>query len=383
LVPGTLLRFSVRGDAIVPHYLDERDHVWLRALVDEYERFVGRPRRALAERLRERIAGGGPAGKRALAIQVLDRVYGARTEAAASPVAVRAAVFAAAVRSADRGAALAQGAAALGVALESVEDALFADVPEERRVAPADRPVGPGEVALRANLALAQGLLFRASRLRLEMVGNARAVIRHAKLRGLICTVLASARATERAVVEVSGPLSILRRTLLYGRALAELVPLLGWCDSFRLRAKCSLDGRELVFGMATGDPVLPASEPRRYDSRLEERFARDFRRHAPGWDAVREPEPVEAGEKLIFPDFALQHRTVPSRRFRLEIVGFWTAEYLRRKLADLRAAGLDDLILCVDEDRRVSDEDLPAEARVIRFRGRIDPAAVLGVIER
>jgi predicted nuclease of restriction endonuclease-like RecB superfamily len=121
-------------------------------------------------------------------------------------------------------------------------------------------------------------------------------------------------------VLDLSGPLSLFRRTLLYGRALGGLVPQLAWCQSFRLQAVCALQGRSLV---------------------LEERFARDFRRTAPGWDVVHEPEPVAAGDALVFPDFALQHRLDPSRRWLLEIVGFWTPEYLARKLASYRAAGL------------------------------------------
>ena len=85
------------------------------------------------------------------------------------------------------------------------------------------------------------------------------------------------------------------------------------------------LEGQRLALELRPGDPIFPAVEPRRYDSRLEERFARDFRRLAPEWDVVREPEPVPVGSTLIFPDFALQHRTDAARRWLLEIVGFWT----------------------------------------------------------
>jgi len=60
------------------------------------------------------------------------------------------------------------------------------------------------------------------------------------------------------------------------------------------------------------------------YDRKLEERFARDFRRVAPEWDVIREPEAVQAGGTLIFPDFALRHRA-DRRRWLVEIVCFWT----------------------------------------------------------
>ena len=82
---------------------------------------------------------------------------------------------------------------------------------------------------------------------------------------------------------------------------------------------------------LKTGDPIFPSGEPRRYDSQLEERFARDFARLAAAWEVVREPEPVVVGRGLVFPDFALIHRTRTERRWLLEIVGFWTPDYFVR----------------------------------------------------
>jgi predicted nuclease of restriction endonuclease-like RecB superfamily len=84
----------------------------------------------------------------------------------------------------------------------------------------------------------------------------------------------------------------------------------------------------------------------------------------------------VPAGRTLIFPDFLVRHRLCPQRRFLVEILGFWSADYLVRKLALLREAGLPNLILCVDEAR---GDDLPLpDARIVRFRRRIDPRLVL-----
>jgi predicted nuclease of restriction endonuclease-like RecB superfamily len=80
----------------------------------------------------------------------------------------------------------------------------------------------------------------------------------------------------------------------------------------------------------------------------------------------------------IIFPDFLLRHRFQPDRQFLVEVVGFWTPAYLQRKLSLLRAAKLDNLILCLDQERGCADGDLPTEARVVRFRRHIDPIAVL-----
>ena len=271
-------------------------------------------------------------------------------------------------------------AASLGVSPEELRDSLFGDLPGERIVCGAAPPLSAPELALRSNLALVQALLGSATAVTIEIEGNSRAVVRHAKWRGLICTVAEPPDATN-ARLQISGPFALFRHTRLYGRALGELVPLLGWCPRFRLRANCVFDGRRVTLQLGTGDPIFPAAAPRRYDSRLEERFARDFRRLAPAWDVVREPEPVTAGSTLIFPDFALQHRSDPARRWLLEIVGFWTPDYVARKLALYRNARLSNLILCIDAERNCARTDLPPGALVVRFHRRVEAAAVLRVL--
>lgn len=380
MLPESLLRHSVHHGVIVPRFLRENDHPWLRLLLDEVEGLAGRPQRELEERLRE-LALDAPRGQRALAVHVLRRLWGSRQQAAVSPKRARAALFGAAAASAERRELiLARTAQTLGVGAADLEASLFADLPGERLVVAPDEALSPGELALRANLALAQSLLFRAEAVAIEAEGNARALVRHAKLRGLICTVNGRGHEGD-ALLEISGPFALFRHTLVYGRALGELLPLCAWCRRFRLRARCNLGDQPLVLELASGDPIFPSVEPRRYDSRVEERFARDFRRFARDWDVTREPEPVRAGGALVFPDFALQHRLNPARRWLLEIVGFWTPDYLARKLAQYRAAGLGNLILCIDEARDCAGAELPPDAKVLRFRRRVDASAVLELI--
>ncbi|MGH7374445.1 MAG: DUF790 family protein, partial [Candidatus Rokuibacteriota bacterium] len=362
LLPDRLLSYSVAGAVVVPHFLGEHDHPWLRALLEEHERFIGRPQRELDARLREPLPCDSPPRKLRLAIQVLTRLRrGRRNTAAVPPRQARALVFAEAAR-APTGppTVLSTVAASLGVTAGDLQDSLFADLPGERLVGSWAQPLSAVELALRANLALVQALLFQVSEVRIDVEGNTRALVRHAKLRGLICTI---ADPTGRcgASLELSGPFALFRNTRLYGRALGDLVPLLGWCPRFRLQASCVFGGRQLTLQLGTGDPIFPATAPRQYDSRVEERFAREFRRLARDWDVLREPEPIAAEGTLIFPDFALQHRSNPARRWLLEIVGFWTPDYVARKLASYRSARLSNLILCIDESRNCAEADLPA----------------------
>ncbi len=380
MLPANLVCCELRGRDALPRFLSDADRPWIRRLIDVCDQESGRPIRELDKWLRVPLPGV-PDDKRRLVSHVLLALARSRVGSALPPREARARVFAAAAERPGRPGeeVFASCAAELRIAPQALREALFADLPGERLALP-PASLDPGELALRANLLIAQSLLARAFRVAIALEGNARAVVRNASLRGLICSVTGGP-AGDAARVEVSGPFALFRRTLLYGRALGSLLPVLAWTRRFRLEAECELRGRAATVTLASGDPIFPSAEPRRFDSQVEEHFARDFGRAAPGWMVVREPEPIKAGAHLVFPDFAIHPRHDPGARWLVEIVGFWTAEYLAAKLERLRAARISNLVLCIDEDRNVGSHDLPAPSRVVRYRRRIDPSAVLRVI--
>lgn len=382
MLPANLLSCELRGRSAIPRFLSDSDRPWVRALVDECDRSRGRPVRELEARLREPVPGAAE-DRRRLVAHVLLGLARSRVDAPVPPREARAALFTAAARApaVPRDVLVARCSDQLRVTPPQLMTALFADLPSERVALPPPS-LDPGEVALRANLALAQGLLARARAVTIDLEGNARAVVRHAALRGLICSVLRRG-GDDLARIELSGPFALFRRTLLYGRALGAVIPVLAWARRFELVAECELRGRRASVALATGDPIFPSAEPRRFDSRVEERFARDFARAAPGWTIVREPEPIDAGGHLVFPDFAVHPRLDPSRRWLIEIAGFWAPEYLATKLERLRRARVSNLLLCLDADRNLGEGDLPPSTAVIRYRRRVDPAAVLEILER
>jgi uncharacterized protein len=369
-------------------FLGPQDEPWLCVLLAEMARFEGRRRRELGERLAEPLPCEAPYFKRRAATRVLLRLWRRERVAAVPPAEARARLFgAAAATGAPRVAVLAEIAAHLGIEGTALSESLFADLPGERVVRAPDPLPTTAEVVLRTNLAVVQAALMRASTIDLRVEGGVRPIVRLAKLRGLLCTVTeeeatGEAGAPGLPALQISGPFSLFRHTLLYGRALAELVPHLCWCARFQLRATCALRGRLVDVSVGSGDPIFPADAPAAFDSRLEERFARDVARLAPDWDVIREPEAVRSGSTLIFPDFLLRHRLHPERRVLVEIAGFWTPTYLSTKLARLRQANLSPFILCVDEDRACADGDLPEGLFLVRFRRRLDAAAVMRQVE-
>lgn len=383
MLPERDLPLRVYGARAFFDFLGPQDESWLKVLIDEAARFEGRRWRELVERLAEPLPCQAPHFKRRCATRVLARLWRRQQVAAAPPLELRAHLFETAAR--DEGPAIeivAATAKAFGLQPEAVTEALFADLPTERRVRAPDPAPSWNDLMLRTNLAVAQAVLMRASRVDLRIRGAARPVVRLAKLHGLLCVVRHGESEAEPAL-EISGPFSLFRHTLLYGRALASLLPHLAWCARFDLRAEARLRGRVAEIQLESGAPLFVATAPPSFDSRLEERFARDFARAAPDWHLVREPEPVAAGRTLIFPDFSLQHRIHEHRRVLVELCGFWTPEYLANKLARLREASAQNLILCIDEDRACVASDLPPNWPVLRFRRRVDAAAVLALAER
>ena len=88
-----------------------------------------------------------------------------------------------------------------------------------------------------------------------------------------------------------------------------------------------------------SADPEYAQDAPGYYDSSLEQKFADVLSEHLGrgdplGWHVTREPEPLIAGGRAMLPDFVLERF---GRRVYLEIVGFWTPDYIKRKAAKLR----------------------------------------------
>jgi len=289
---------------------------------------------------------------------------------------VRALVFEEAASSpGDPAIVLATVATKLGRSVAAVREALFADLPRERPVGTLPAGLTHVALALRVNLALAQALLYRSTALRVALEGNARAVVRHARLQGLLCYV----ESGSVPVLAISGPYSLFRRTLVYGRALSTLLPQLAWCRRFALEATCVLAGQQRVLRLRTGIPIPPA-KPRLRTTAGSKRGSHAICGGSPRSGTSSASRPDRGRGTLVFPDFALHHRT-DGRSWLVEIAGFWTPEYVTRKLERLRAARLDNLILCIGRSAALQRRGAAAHGPGRPLRRRVDAAAVAALL--
>jgi uncharacterized protein len=363
LLPERLIPAWVNEGRVVPTFLGAGDLPWLGALLDETARFEGRPAHELERRLHEPLPLSPPLFQARAAAWLVQRFWRATVKSAIAPPLARVTTFTAAARAPGRDRALAEAADALGVTAGAVEESLFADLPGERIVHRPKEPPDAAALALRTNLLIARSLLQRAASVEITVDGELAPLVRLAKRKGLLSTVDAGPPARLR----LSGPYALFRRTLLYGRALGDLLPALAAGPRFSLTAECLLRGSAGELRLSTDAPRLApgsaaASAPwlDRLAGELSER----------GWTAST-PDPVRAGDSLIFPDLLLRH--ADGSWFYLEVLGFWTPEHARRLLS----RPIDNLILCADEERGCGDGEV-GDPRLFRYRRRIDADALL-----
>jgi predicted nuclease of restriction endonuclease-like RecB superfamily len=365
LLPEKLIPARIRDGQVELAFLGADDLPWLSALLELASSFEGRPARELSQRLQTPLPLEPPFFKARAAAWLVKRFWRAAIKAAIRPPIARSAAFAAAARSQNRDQALAEAAEQLGATIPAIEESLFADLPGERIVhRPADPPDAQ-HLALRTNLLCARSLLQRAASVSIRVEGEIQPLVRLAKQKGLLCTV-----DTARSL-QLSGPYALFRRTLLYGRALGDLLPGLAAYRRFDLRAECQLRGQLGELRLSSEAPVFcEPSRPAGRD-RWQERLAAELTRR--DWQATADPAPILAGDQLLFPDLVARHSD--GRWFHLEVLGFWTPEHAQRLLP------LERLILCVDEERGCGDGAIQ-HPRLVRYRKKIDVAALLEAVD-
>jgi hypothetical protein len=155
--------------------------------------------------------------------------------------------------------------------------------------------------------------------------------------------------------------------------------------DEWRLEATVDDRGTERTMTLSDADVSVPGVEPVTdvsYDSGVEADFAARFESLGLDWDLVREPEPLEAGASVAIPDFAFDYRHADFRVF-FEIMGFWTPEYVRKKLGQLDQLEDVELLVAVDESLGVGEEIEALDHRAIPYSGSVRVKDVRDALRR
>ncbi len=273
-------------------------------------------------------------------------------------------------------------ASEMALAPEILEAYLYADLDDELILEKFKPPIA-NELLEQYNLSLTQTLLFESTELSFTVSGNWQRLFFSIKKLGLIYEAFSA----NGFWVKIDGPASLFKLTRRYGISIAKLLPIIVANPEWRINAKilwkytneiCTLKIDSKKHSALLKKFNLPATT---YDSAVEELFARQFQCLKLDWTLKREPEPVLAGSQVIIPDFSFERNRL---KVYLEIVGFWTEEYLLRKIEKLKRIEV-KMLLLVDEalacEKLTALEKRP-QLNFIYYRNKIPLASVLRYLE-
>ena len=370
-----LLRVSRAGGEYQPQFLDGSHRDLAAQTIGIFQGHVGERRAELSSALTD-LEREAPDFKlvRGFA-SLLERDATFETRAPLPPERVRRVAFGEAetvgvVTEADRQRALERAAEKLKTDPEAVTASLYADREVEQVLTGFEPRWTPAELLAQYDLSLAQTALFDAIDVRVRS-SDPRKLVSTVKRLGLLYEVETTDGDWE---LRVTGPDALFETSRRYGTRFARLLRSVTATEHWRLTATIDDDGTQRRMHLTDSDLSVPGVDPVTevsYDSEVEADFATRFESLSLLWELSREPAPLEAGASVAIPDFAFDYRHADFRVY-FEIMGFWTPDYVRKKLDQFDAIADVELLVAFDESLGVGEEIEARDHRAIPYTGRV-----------
>ncbi len=385
MLPSELLSVWKRKGVIQPRYANPSDDNLKVAqdLTDSYRTHIGKKKKAVKDFVSElEDKGFDYRFVRGLSF-LLDRRCSFKFDEKIDPVGLRRKTFQLTEKlglpttSEHRNRIVETVASELGIPPQTVEESLYADLDSELILEKFD-PLAPHDLLREYNLSLTQTLLFDSTELNFSSSANWQRIFFTIKRLGLIYDVYRNAKLH----VKIDGPASLFKLTRRYGTSIAKLLPIVAASPEWTVEAKilwkytneiCSFKIESWKHRALLKTYVLSVS----YDSNVEEDFAERFQALKSGWLLTREPEPISVGKQVIIPDFSLERGGI---RVYVEIVGFWTMEYLLRKIEKLKKVE-ENMLVIVNESlacEKLADLEKHTQLNVVFYRDKIRLAPII-----
>lgn len=275
----------------------------------------------------------------------------------------------------------AQLARELGTSWDEIERTLYSDVIVFQQLE--SFPGYPDAAAFlsRYNVAQLQAALYRAETMTVTATRDLKTIVRYAKLARLLHEIRRLGPSCYR--LTFSGPASVLRATRRYGVNFACFLPALlackGWELTAILQTPWKATARLVISDADRFTSHLPP--PGEFDSGLEESFANKFGPTRDGWHLIREGDILHEHQATFVPDFTFRHDD--GTEVLLEIVGFWTPEYLDQKRETLRRFHRHRILLAVPQSSLRDGAAIPDNILVYKTALKLEPLLAALEIER
>ncbi len=238
----------------------------------------------------------------------------------------------------------------IGIPWATIKKLFFADLNEYHRLQSFEGYEEPGKLLSRYNVAQAQAVLYDATIMTVKTSGDFKTILRYAKLAGLMHSIERVEPNSYR--FSFDGPASLHSETHRYGVAMAKFLPGLLSCKGWEMVAwlKPTKWNKRLQFTLndrcGLNSNVEPPAD---FDSDVERMFFAQWN-EAPrgGWRLGRERNVLHSGQRVFVPDFDFVH--ADGRKVLLEVVGYWTPEYLAHKVETIEKFRSENIFLAVQE---------------------------------
>jgi len=246
---------------------------------------------------------------------------------------------------------------------------MYSDLDSEKVVSSIE-DISPEKLLKEYNLSLLQTLLFKCYKIRVQVQDNWKEIARRIKWLGLMYF------AYENPIsIEIMGPATLLKLTEKYGRNIAILLPYILSSKNWKIEAEIVIGkNKRRIYKLELSNIDFIEYNKEKYekefDSSIEEKFYNDFKNSIKDWNIVREPEALVVNKHLFIPDFKVMKGNLS---IYIEIVGFWTKNYIREKISKLKDTKAPILVLLNSELSKEDFEDF----QVIKFKGKVNIAEV------
>jgi len=396
MLPSNLLVARTRGYFIYPKYshLTDTELYVARKLIQVFKESIGLKKKQLEEKAKEIENEAFKLGldyrfARGLIHLLLKRTSFAKPATKIDPIKARLEIFTEAsklysftLNEGERAIVFKKVSERLKIPVEELIKA-FKAVHEEEQVVEFFEEISPEELLKYYNLSLAQTLLFKALNIDAEIQATgtqAKIILFNVKRLGLMYT---AEQVPQGIKLTIDGPASAVKQTERYGTRLAKLLPYIISLPRWRIYAKIKKQNRVYNFYLTDKySSLFPKIELKliEYDSDVEETFYKRFQTLGSGWKIIREPEPLVAGTSIFIPDFAFVKNGV---KVYLEIVGFWTKDYLERKINKLRKLKEKNIILAVNEELSCSKVFAKEFENVIFYKRKLPAPEVYLILKK
>ena len=267
----------------------------------------------------------------------------------------------------------------IGLPWDKIEQSLYSDVIDFQRLERFDGYPNAQALLSRYNVAQLQACLYRAEGMVVSATDDFKTILRYAKLAHLLHDIVRLD--SSKYCIIFSGPASILHETRRYGVNFAKFLPALLACKGWEMTASVKTPWNKpakLILSDKDGfSSHLPS--PDEFDSTIEESFAEKFGTKRNGWQLIREGEILHHQQKTFVPDFTFRH--VDGIDILLEIVGFWTPEYLAHRRETLQQFRKHRILIAVPEKSLREGATIGENILVYKTALKIEP--LMEVLER